>query len=70
MCGGGDQVGVVKGRRDGLGRHQAADVGHVSEQVGVDVRAQLQRDGGGRHRQREKLHVFMCTLQIVLKKGL
>lgn len=44
----GDQVGVVKRRGDGFGGNQAADVSHVSEQVGVDVGAELQWERGGR----------------------
>lgn len=41
MRGGGDQVRVVKGGGDGCGCHQAADVGHISKHVGLDVSAQL-----------------------------
>ena len=33
--GGGDDVGGVEGRRDHLGRHEAADVRHVGEHVGA-----------------------------------
>ena len=41
VCGGGHHVRVVEGRGDAAGRHQAADVGHVGQQVGLHLRAQL-----------------------------
>ena len=41
VCGGGHQVRVVEGRGDAPGRHQATDVGHVRQQVGLHLRAQL-----------------------------
>lgn len=52
MCRRGDQVSVIKRRGDGLGCNQAADVSHVSEQVRVDVGAELQRE----RRQKNKCH--------------
>lgn len=36
-----DQVGVFERWRDGAGSHQAADVSHVRQQVGVELHAQL-----------------------------
>lgn len=42
VCGRCDQVSVFKGRRDGSGCHQAADVSHVGQQVGVNAGAELE----------------------------
>lgn len=39
--GSGDKVCMFKGRRDGFGCHQAADVGHVGKHVGLNVSTQL-----------------------------
>lgn len=42
MGSGCDQVSVLKGRGDSSSCHQAADVSHVCQQVGVELNAQLQ----------------------------
>lgn len=41
VCGGSDQVGVVKGGGDSFGCHEATNVSHVSKHVGVDICAEL-----------------------------
>lgn len=40
--GGGDQVGVLEGGGHSPGRHQATDVSHVRQEVGVQLPAQLE----------------------------
>lgn len=49
MGSGGDQVSVLEGRGNCSGCHQAADMSHVSQQVGVELHTQL------KHTQTDKL---------------
>lgn len=55
-----DQVSVVKRRGDGFGCNQTADVSHVSQQVSVDVGAELQWGKSGRRQGSDK---FRCDTQ-------
>lgn len=47
MGSGCDQVSVLEGRGDSSSCHQAADVSHVCQQVGVELNAQLQDTKSG-----------------------
>lgn len=44
----GDQVSIIKGRGDRLGGNQTADVSHVSQQVSIDVGAELKWENAGK----------------------